>query len=215
LLTSIKKAVFIGAHTDDEFIAAGTLYRLATYGTRVYIITLAPAAIQSDRTGGDKSSYIVVREWHQSMDLIGVGKEDRHFLSLTPSSDLHPFRQRICQYVYDFCEKEKPDIAFILSPEDENTAHSIVGIESERVMRGRVPTTIRCQFPWNFGIGRPNLYVKLNQEELRVKQAVINAYQSQKFRYNYEEMLLHYAYGNGLSVKAEAAESFEIIRAVI
>lgn len=211
------RVVFYGAHTDDEMICAGTLHRLIQEGHDVRVVTFAPAAIESDRQGDEPSAMIVKSEWTCSLDAIGVpdGLHHREFVRLLPSVDFQPFRQRICQFVYDDCELHKPDIVFTLSPEDENTAHAIVGTETERVMRGRVPTVIRCQFPWNYGIGRPNLYVKLDRLDLDAKREVIRAYKSQHFRYEYERMLLAYCHADGLSVKAEYAEKFEIIRSVL
>ena len=212
MLEGIKSAVAFFAHSDDEFIAAGTLHRLVKAGAHVSVIAMCPAATEHDRQGTEVSWKIVQPEFQRSMELIGVKRYE--CLKLMPSCDLQPHRQRICQYIFDYCELYKPDAAFILSPEDENTAHSIVGIEAERVMRGRVPITIRCQYPWNFGAGKPNLFVSLSDEELAVKQGVIDAYQSQKFRYNYSELLLHQVRADGLSVKVAAAEKFELVRGV-
>lgn len=210
-----KKAVFFGAHTDDEMICAGTLHRLVREGCEVHVVTFSPAAIESDRRGGPESSLVVVPEWQHALDLIGVRNEHRHFKNYLPSARLEERGQDICQTIYDFCEQEKPDCAFILSPEDENTAHAVVGREAERVMRGRVPTTVRCLFPWNFGLGRPNLYVSLNDDEILIKRQVIRAYKSQQFRYCYDPMLIDYATADGASVKRRACERFEIVRAVM
>ncbi len=215
MLDWITKAVFIGCHTDDEAIVAGTLHRLVRQGVEVHVMTIAPAAIESDRMGGLLSCAVVRKEWVRSLEIIGVDEANRSFLEFTPSADLHPWRQAICQRIYDFCEVEKPDAVFVLSPDDENTAHKIVAEESERVMRGRVPITIRCQYPWNFSLGRTNLYVRLTRQDMKAKQDSIAAYESQAFRYNYGEILTHAAIAQGLSVKVEAAETFEIIRAVI
>lgn len=215
MFDNVKKAVFFGAHTDDEIIAAGTLHRLIRHGAGVFIITFGPAAVETDRIGGNESRSIVRDEWDKALDLIGVSKSDRGCRWYMPSSDMQKIRQAICQDVYDFCEREKPDLAFILSPNDENTAHSIVGVECERVMRGRVPITLRCHFPWNIDLGRPNLFVKLSEEDMEVKRACINAYQSQKFRYDYESILMGYAIADGLALKCGPVEKFEIIRGVI
>jgi hypothetical protein len=203
------------AHSDDEMICAGTLHRMARNGAEVHVVTYAPAAIESDRRGTELSSGVVVHEWRKAMDLIGVAPVNRHFLNLTPSCDLQPFRQSICQHAYDYVEKHKPYAVVTLDPSDENTAHSIVGVETERVLRGRVPVVIRCQFPWNFSLGRKNLYVRLDKEDLDCKRQVIAAYKSQHFRYNYGEMLLHQVAADGLSVKVPAAEVFEIVREVL
>ena len=49
---------------------------------------------------------------------------------------------------------------------------------------------------------------------MEVKRKVIQCYPSQAFRYNYKAMLTYYAWADGLSVKASAAEKFEVIRSV-
>jgi hypothetical protein len=78
-----------------------------------------------------------------------------------------------------------------------------------------VPLVARCLYPWNYGLGRPNLYVTLTPEDLAVKSAVCRAYKSQEFRYNYHDLFMATARADGLSVKAEAAERFELLRAVV
>lgn len=215
-LFNVKRAVFFGAHTDDEMVAAGTLHRLGANGVEVTVVAFSPAAIEEDRKGGMKSQQRVYTEWLDSMEAM---KTRGIFLPLpiwNPSRDLPKYGQEICQYIYDYCERQRPDVAFILSPFDENTAHAVVGVEAERVMRGRVPVVLRCNFPWNYGKGdRPNLYVSLGVADLEAKRRVIQAYQSQKFRYDYLDMLLKYAHADGMSVKAAAAERFELVRGVI
>lgn len=215
MLEQLKRVIFFGAHTDDEMIAAGTLHRLVQAGCEVQVVTFAPAAIETDRTGGFASSAVTRHEWWVAMDAIGVDPDHCWFLDLIPSAELPRHAQLICQYAYDHCEKHKPDAVITLSPDDENTAHAVVGREVERVLRGRVPVALRCQFPWNFSLGRPNLFVSLDEACLEVKRQVIDAYESQRFRYRYHEMLMAYAMADGASVKVLAAEKFELLRAVI
>lgn len=210
-----QRVVFFGAHTDDEMICAGTLHRLAATGAEVHVVTFGPAAIQSDRRGGEASVMVVEGEWDTALNEIGVARAHRTFHRYTPSVDLEKYGQDIADDAYSYVELWRPDIVFTLSPEDENPAHAVVGVQTERVLRGRCPTVIRCQFPWNYGIGRPNLYVSLGQLDVAAKEAVIRAYQSQHFRYAYDEMLLAYARADGLSVKVPYAEKFEVIRSVV
>lgn len=215
MLTGIKRAVFFGAHTDDEMICAGTLHRLVRGGCEVTVVSFSPAAVEADRTGGLVSAERVEPEWRSALSIIGARGRFCPMSWWAPSARLHEHGQDIAQYAYDYCEVERPDLAFILSPEDENPAHAEVGRQCERVMRGRVPHVVRCQFPWNYGLGRPNLYVGLDIQDMDAKRRVINAYQSQKFRYDYEAMLLAYACADGLSVKLPAAEKFELLRSVV
>lgn len=215
MLSGIRKAVAFFAHSDDEMICAGTLHRLARSGCEVTVVTFAPAATESDRTGTQASAEILLPEWQRSMEIIGAKGRFCPLSIWNPSSRLAEQGQAIADYAFGYCEAEKPDAAFILSPEDENPAHSVVGIQCERVMRGRVPLTIRCHFPWNYGLGRPNLYVRLDTEDLGAKRGVIGAYRSQAFRYNYADMLMDYVRADGLSVKVPAAEKFELVRGVV
>ncbi len=205
------KIVFFCAHTDDEMICAGTLHRLVQSGAEVHILAFAQCATQEDRLGNQWSES-VHKEWEKSLSIIGA---EGACMCEMPSSKLQEMGQKIADRMFRYCEDHRPDIVITLSPDDENPAHSVVGREAERVTRGRVPIHIRCQFPWNYSIGRPNLFVRLNSKDLIAKRAVINAYQSQKFRYDYEQMLMAYCYADGLSVKVEAAEKFELIRGVI
>jgi LmbE family N-acetylglucosaminyl deacetylase len=214
MLKGLSKVTFFGAHTDDEMICAGTLHRLARNGCEVQIVSFGPAAIKKDRCGGDKSLAVVIDEWRLSRDLIGACDKSK-CIGMMPSANLAESGQQICQFVYDWVERERPDACFVLSPDDENTAHAVVGRECERVMRGRVPHVIRCQYPWNYSIGRANLFVRLDEEDVRVKRQVIDAYRSQHFRYNYDKMLMSAVVMDGLSVKVPAAEKFELIRSVI
>ncbi len=223
MLDGIKKAIFFGAHTDDEFIAAGTLHRLARSGCQVRIVTFGPAAIESDRSGGHPSCDVVWHEWLAACRVIGT--HSQHFHGFVPSSSLATMHaQDIADEIFKEVEVHRPDAVFTLSPDDENTAHAVVGRESDRVLRGRVPFAIRCQYPWNFSLGRANLFVSLGDEDLAAKEKVIRCYRSQfpvlqesgsKFRYNYMELLMAAARVDGLSVKVPAAERFELIRGVV
>lgn len=214
-----KKVIFFGAHTDDEIVAAGTLHRLVREGVDVRVVAFGPAATQNDRVGSEKSSEILQVEFDKSLSLIGVSPSYRIFYNMIPSGELEDRAQRVRQLIYNTCESWKPDTVITLSPEDENPSHAVVGRQCESVLRGRVATAIRCVFPWNYGHGRPNLYVSLNPEDMEVKRKVINAYQSQKpkdsYRYDYEQILMSMAVADGKSVKVDAAEKFEIVRSVI
>ena len=225
VLTTVKKALAFFAHTDDEMICAGTLHRLARQGCEVHVHTFGPAAVAEDRKGSHVSLGVVTAEWMQALDLIGVALEHRKLYNFVPSSSLETvYAQEIGDAIFNVCETVRPDAVFTLSPDDENTAHAVVGRQSERVLRGRVPLAIRCNYPWNFSIGRPNLFVSLSEEDLKVKDAVICCYKSQfpkpteaggTFRYNYHEMLMSAVRVDGQSVKVEAAEKFEVLRMVV
>lgn len=215
MIEGLKRVAFFGAHTDDEFICAGTLHRLARAGCDVHVVTFMPAATQDDRRGGVNSLAVVREEWEASLRRIGArGK----LYGWMPSADAVTKRpDEVGQAVYDYVVDTEPEACFILSPEDENTAHRVLGQQCERVMRGRygLRHVLRCQYPWNYGVGRANVFVALDEEDLKAKRDVINCYQSQLWRYGYEDMLVAQCRVDGLSVKVPYAERFELLRGVV
>lgn len=208
IFQNVKKAVFIGAHTDDEMICAGTLRKLVKSGVEVKVIAFSCAPIPGaslERTQG-----IICLEFLQSMKSIGVLPGNRTILNYDART-LSTHHDKIRQFLFDFTVNEKPDLALILSSEDDHQDHSIVGKSAERVMKNRVPFVIRCHYPWNFiNPGRSNLFVKLTPDEFETKLAVIRAYKSQHFRYDYENLFTALTRANGLATKNELAEAFEI-----
>jgi len=216
LFGSPKKVAFFCAHTDDEMVCAGTLARLVREGSRVMIACMSVAATRKDRRGADVyESNEVIEEWKKATDLIGVKPGDRWLTKLRPSADFYPHRQAIADVLFEFVETHQPDVVFTLSPDDENPAHRIVGEESERVLRGRCDTVVRCQFPWNYSTGRKNLFVQLDKTDWGKKLAVCDCYSSQAFRYEYRRMFESYSVGDGLSVKCGPCETFELLRGIV
>lgn len=218
MLLNAKKVVMFCAHTDDEIIAAGTLRRLVRQGAKVDVIAFGPCAVEEDLEGGKPSAAVAEVEWRKSLDLIGVTPAidpQYGWTAFSPSKKLAERGQQIADYIYHSLDKWKYDTIFTLSPHDENPAHAVVGEQTERVARGRVATLIRCHYPWNYSYGHCNLFVKLEPEHLEVKRKVIQCYQSQCFRYDYETLLMHQVVADGLSVKVPAAEKFELIRSVL
>lgn len=214
MLDGVKRAVFFGAHTDDEMVCAGTLHRLVRQGCEVHVVTFGPAGTKDDPDGGPVALSVVKPEWLTANNLIREGYEDNEDEWLMPSKSLHTRGQEIADIAFQEITQRRYDLAIVLSPEDENPAHAEVGRQCERVMRGRVPIVLRCQFPWNLSYGRRNVYVRLSPEDMDVKRKVIEAYKSQAFRYDYS-MFLDYARADGKSVKAEACETFELVRGVV
>lgn len=208
LFQNVKKAVFIGAHTDDEMVCAGTLRKLVKNGVEVKVIAFSCAPIPGESY--KKTQEILHAEFSRSMESIGVLPENGQILNYDART-LPTHHDQIRQFLFDFTVAEKPDLAFVLSPEDDHQDHSIVGKSSERVMKNRVPMVIRCHYPWNFiNPGRSNLFVKLTTDELKTKLAVIRAYKSQHFRYDYENLFTALTRVSGLATKNELAEAFEI-----
>ncbi len=208
LFQNVKKAVFIGAHTDDEMICAGTLRKLVKSGVEVKVIAFSCAPIPDKSL--ERTWDIIRLEFLQSMKSIGVLPENRIILNYDART-LSTHHDKIRQLLYNYTVNEKPDLALILSSEDDHQDHAIVGKSAERVMKNRVPMVIRCHYPWNFiNPGRSNLFVKLTPDEFETKLAVIRAYKSQHFRYDYENLFTALTRANGLATKNELAEAFEI-----
>ena len=213
LFQNVKKAVFVGAHTDDEIICAGTLRKLIKSGIEVKVIAFSCAPIPGESP--EKTKEILSSEFSRSMEAIGVLPKNGRILDYDART-LPTHHDEIRQFLYDFTLAEKPDIAFVLSSEDDHQDHAILGKSAERVMKNRVPMVVRCHYPWNFiNPGRSNFFVKLTPDEFETKLAVIRAYKSQHFRYDYENLFTSLTRVSGLATKNELAEAFEIAYLII
>ena len=205
---NVKKAVFIGAHTDDEMVCAGTLRKLVKMGIEVEVIIFSCAPIPGKKQ--IDAENILKPEFKEAMQAVGVLYLNHIVMGYDPRT-LPNQEDEIRQYLYDYTVKERPDLAFVLSPEDDHQSHAMVGKSAERVMKNRVPFVLRCHYPWNFiNPGRRNFFVKLTPDEFEAKIAVIRAYKSQHFRYDYENLFTSLAKVDGAATKTELAEAFEI-----
>lgn len=210
-LNGIVSVLFVGAHTDDEMVCAGSLTKLNKMGAQVHVLTFSHSATSRDRRGGKVARRAVLPEFKRSMGLLKA----RWRLFNWGTDTLPNKRDAIRQTVFDFVNRRHVDMAFILSPHDDHQAHQVVGEESERVMKGRVATILRCQYPWNYRAFNPNVFVTLSDDEFQNKLAVIQCYKSQMFRYQYADMLGSYTRGDGLSIKHALSEKFELVRCVL
>jgi len=213
IFDNVKKAVFVGAHTDDEMIAAGTLRKLVKMGVKVDVIAFSCAPIPGKSQ--EKAEKILRQEFTKAIKIIGASFESYPPMDFDPRT-LPKDEDEIRQILYDYTVQEKPDLAFVLSSEDDHQAHAVVGKSAERVMKNRVPNVIRCHYPWNFiNAGSHNLFVKLTSDEFEAKLSVIRAYKSQHFRYDYENLFTALSKLHGLTTKNELVEAFEILYCVI
>ncbi len=208
IFDNVKKAVFVGAHTDDEMIVAGTLRKLVKRNIEVKVVVFSCAPIP--RKSQEETENVLALEFKEAMGAIGI-LPNNYIQKCYDPRTLPNQEDEIRQFLYDYTISEKPDIAFVLSPEDNHQSHAMVGKSAERVMKNRVPFVIRCHCPWNFiNPGRRNFFVKLTSDEFEAKLAVIRAYKSQHFRYDYENLFIALARVDGLATKNELAEAFEI-----
>ena len=213
IFNNVKKAVFIGAHTDDEMIAAGTLRKLVKSGVEVKVIALSCAPIPEKSQA--EAENVLWLEFEEAMRAIGV-LPINYLLKCYDPRTLSNREDEIRQFLYDYTIRGKPDLAFILSSQDDHQVHAVVGKSAERVMKNRVPNVIRCHYPWNFiNAGSHNLFVKLTSDEFEAKLSVIRAYKSQHFRYDYENLFTALSKLHGLTTKNELVEAFEILYCVI
>lgn len=210
-MLSPKNVLFVGAHTDDEVICAGSLKKFKDQGAQIYILTFSNSATKEDRTGGISSRMILEPEYQKSMGLLGANYKLYDY----GTDHLHNYKDEIRQIIYDFVNQNRIDCAFVLSPNDDHQCHECVGREAERALKNRVPVILRCQYPWNYKAFSPNFFIELTDKELKTKLDVMRCYQSQLFRYDYVEMFRSYTIADGLSIKRPYAEKFELIRAVL
>jgi len=182
------KALFIGAHTDEEVCFAGTIQ---TYAAKFYV---------AFSTCGHTD---LKKEFDAACDVLDVN-------SVASTLIVRSFnRQAIADFLYE--QQLKFDCLFTHSVNDIHPDHKIVAEESIRVWKKSLFTYIG---PWN-GAEQSNYFVELSEAQLEKKIQALKCYKSQAHRpYMSEEFIRSQARYNGVRCGKLYAESFKIERLI-
>ena len=98
-----------------------------------------------------------------------------------------------------------------------NDLHQDHHIIAQEGMRAFKKTTILAyEMPWNNITFSTQLFIKLNKKHIELKICALKEYESQKEKsYANETFIRSLAHRRGVSIDAEYAEAFEVVRWVI
>lgn len=196
-----KKILALSPHTDDaELGAGGTLSKLSENGAEITMFGFSAPKRENEE------------EFRASAELLGADDieifdfETRRFLS---------DRQEILEILYEYGQREKPDLVLTPSTNDLHQDHQVVTEEALRAFKSS--TILGYELPWNNIHFDQNGFVELDQRHVDRKVEMLMEYESQIGRRNYfeEEYLRGLVRTRGVQVGTTHAEGFEVIRLVV
>lgn len=199
MLRKFKRALILAPHCDDaEIGVGGTISKMLQNGTEVYCVILSGK-------GKRKEEALKAAFSMNYTDCKIFDFPDTYF-------DKH--RQKILDLLRELKNEIKPDIVFCPSENDLHQDHSTLGKEALREFKDI--TLLTYDNPWKFFKFRPNIFVSLNEKQLRKKLEAISIFKSQKDKiFCNPRMIKAWAIFRGGTVSLKYAEAFELKHMVI
>ena len=200
-----KRVCFIGAHPDDIEIGAGALISNIVDRAEVMCVTL------SDNQKNPLLTNIV-NEHHDSMDSLGVPRENRRVEPFVTRNFPHA-RQEILEYLFNLNQEFKPDIVFTHSRNDIHQDHNTVTEECLRAFRGITVLgfdVIRSSYGFF-----PHFLVSVTEDDVQRKINALAQYTTYADKYYFSaDLTRSILVRNGAFADSIYAEGFDILRIV-
>jgi LmbE family N-acetylglucosaminyl deacetylase len=200
-----KRICFIGAHPDDIEIGAGALISNLVGRADVMCITLSD---------NQKNPLLanVVKEHHDSMDVLGVPRENRRVEPFV-TRNFPQSRQEILEYLFKLNKEFKPDIVFTHSRNDIHQDHNTITEESLRAFRGITVLgfdVIRSSYGFF-----PHFLVSVTEKDVQRKIEALAQYKTYADKYYFSaDLTRSILVRNGAFADSQYAEGFDILRIV-
>lgn len=210
LLNLGRRALVLGAHTDDEFGCAGTVARLVEEGVEVHYACFSPCE-ESVPEPWDRN--VLKLEVLAAVDALGIAREHLY---------LHDFkvrhfptkRQEILEELVRLRRRLEPDLIFLPASSDMHQDHSVIAREGLRAFKHA--TILGYELPMNTISFQHACFVRLEERHLEIKLRHAEAYASQASKaYMKPEFIRSLAVVRGVQINQPAAEAFEVVRVAI
>jgi LmbE family N-acetylglucosaminyl deacetylase len=206
-----SKILILAPHTDDgELGCGGTISRLIREGKEVYYCAFSTA---KESVPPGMPPNILEIEVREATKLLGIPPDRLYVYGFTVRK-LNYVRQDILEELVNLRSMIDPDTVFLPSISDLHQDHRTVALEGQRAFKDR--TILAYELPWNNIEFRNQCFIKLRRDDIMNKIEAIKAYKSQqRHKYTDENYLKSWVLTRGVSIGAEYAECFEVVRLVI
>ena len=202
-----RRALVLGAHTDDEFACAGTIARLVESGSEVHLAAFSSAE-ESVPDGFDPD--VLKREVREAIGVLGI-PEERFRLFDLPVRHFPEHRQAVLETLVSVRDEVAPDLVLLPALTDIHQDHAVVAREGLRAFKHA--TVLGYEMPMNDLRFEASCYVTLEPRHVELKLRHAATYRSQAERpYFAPDALRSQATLRGLQIGAPAAEAFQVLR---
>tara|TARA_A100001015_G_C15037546_1_gene737297 strand:- start:3782 stop:4408 length:627 start_codon:yes stop_codon:yes gene_type:complete len=203
-----KNILILAPHTDDgEFGCGGSIAKFINEGSNVFYAAFSTAEKSVPK---HLPKDILKTEVQEATKRLGIPKKNLLIYDYEVRK-LNYFRQDILEHLVELKNNIKPDLVFLPSPNDLHQDHQTISQEGLRAFK--TTTILAYELPWNTITFRTQSFIKLTEENVKIKINALEAYNSQKHRnYASEEFVKSLALTRGTQIGTTYAEAFEVIR---
>jgi LmbE family N-acetylglucosaminyl deacetylase len=122
-------------------------------------------------------------------------------------------RQEILQVLYDYNQKNNPDLILTPTTTDLHQDHSVITNEAMRAFKSS--SILGYEMPWNNIQITTNSFIPLSEEHVNKKMSALHQYDTQSNRFYFdEEYFRSILRMRGTQIQSKYAEAFEVIKFV-
>jgi len=200
---AFRKLLFIGPHPDDVELGCGGIISRYSKSAQMTYLILSPCL-------EDPKNKNILREAEKAINVLGLSAKNLIIENL-PRRTFHDQRRNIREILISTREKCNPDMVFCPSIKDIHQDHSVTAEETLRLFRDI--GVISYEAPRSSLLFEPNLYIELNDENLKTKIDALMCYKSQYDKYYFEPSVIQsFARMRGSQCRVKYAEAFEVLR---
>lgn len=210
-MINMNKILVLAPHTDDgEFGCGASIVKFSDMGSKLYYATFS---LCEESVPNRCPRDILEKEVKFATKILGI-EESNLLIYRYPVRRFAEHRQDILENLVELDRNLKPTIVFMPSFNDLHQDHHIIAQEGMRAFKKT--TILAYEMPWNNITFSTQLFVKVNKEHIELKISALKEYESQKEKpYANETFIRSLAHTRGVSIDAEYAEAFEVVRWVI
>ena len=207
-----KRVLILSPHTDDgEIAAGGTIARVIEEEKEVYYVAFSSCEMSVPK---NFPKDILKTECEEATKVLGIKPENLILLDYEVRTfPLH--RQEILDDMIKLNNRIKPDLVLVSSSNDIHQDHQVINKEALRAFK-KNSSIWGYEHPWNNLTFTTDIFVKLEEKQIKKKIESLKAYKSQDFRTYFEERYIRaLAYTRGAQVNFTYAECFELLRLLV
>ena len=206
-----NKILILAPHTDDgEFGCGGAANRWGQEGKEVYYIAFSSARKSVPQGMPDD---ILEKEIREATEVISIHQDHLTLLDY-PVREFPAYRQQILEDMIRLGDELKPDLVLLPSSDDTHQDHQTISQEGFRAFKK--VSMIGYEMPYNNLSFSANMFVVLNEEQVRNKIEALQCYKSQAHKpYSNTDFIEGLARVRGTQIGVRYAEAFEVIRWVV
>jgi N-acetylglucosamine malate deacetylase 1 len=207
----VKRILVLAPHTDDyELGAGGTISRLMDSGADLSCAIFSTCD-KSIPKGFPKDCLL--HESRAAAAVLGLAQDKLQIFDF-PVREFPSHRQEILEHLVRFRDEFRPNLVLVNSGSDIHQDHQI--LHNEAVRAFRETTVLGYELPWNMIDFSSKALVALEPVHIELKKMALSAYKSQMHRkYFNREFINSWAQVRGVTIGAEFAEAFEVVRLVV